>query len=326
MFWIEFIICSILLTFFAYHLSKEGVILSKKTHISEGLVGMFFLAVATSFPEITTGVTAVHSLGRISLGYGDLIGSVIVNFMILMGLDYFSGRGRILSRISNANRYTAISILAVTAFVVLAAVSRRLSGSSSVSLGPIGVESIFIVGAYLFSLELIRRKDGAINDDFLIKKEQTFFEVWAKFIVLLLVVVLLGAWMAGIGDKIVSGTGMSQTFAGTLLLGFATSLPEIIVSFAALRAASIDMAVGNILGSNLFDICILPVLDLFTPGPIFSMLSTPDIAATLIALTIAIIAFSGVLKRDPGNRMVGMDTFLIFVVGFAGFVLLYLMK
>ncbi len=326
MFWIEFLICSVLLTFFAYNLSKEGVILSKKTHISEGLIGMFFLAVATSFPEIATGVTAVHSLGCIGLGYGDLIGSVIVNFMILLGLDYFVGRGRILSKVSEANRYTGIFILLVSGLLSVIVLSRAAGGAEMFRVGPIGIESIFIVCIYLFSLEFLRRKDGSLKDEFLIKKDQTFWEVWAKFIGILIVVMLLGAWMAGIGQKIVLGTGMSQTFTGTLLLGFATSLPEIIVSFAALRAGSTDMAVGNILGSNLFDICVIPALDVFTDKPIFAMISRPDIVATVVAMVMAAIAVVGLRNRKPGNKKVGFDTILIFVVGFTGFVILYVMK
>ena len=71
MVWIEFIICSSLMVFFAYRLCREGVVLSEKTRLEEGLIGMFFLALATSFPEGATGATAVYFLGKTGLGYGE---------------------------------------------------------------------------------------------------------------------------------------------------------------------------------------------------------------------------------------------------------------
>ncbi|RLC29478.1 hypothetical protein DRH13_05660, partial [Candidatus Woesebacteria bacterium] len=139
MVWVEFTICSSLMMFFAYQLCKEGIILSRKTHLEEGLIGMFFLAIATSFPEIVTGSTAVFYLDKIGLGYGDIIGSLIVNLMILLFLDYFAGGGRILLRISRITRLTGIFALVLLA-TVFAFAAMRLLGVNIPSFGRIGGE------------------------------------------------------------------------------------------------------------------------------------------------------------------------------------------
>jgi cation:H+ antiporter len=325
MIWFEFLLCAGLLTYFAYNLCKEGIIVAEKTHLSEGVIGMFFLAVATSFPEIATGATAVFSLGRIGLGYGDLVGSVMVNLMVLLALDYYQGRGRILLRVSPLNRLTGSFTLIAVSAVLIAAVF-RLSGVAVPAFGRIGIESILIPCIYFVYLGIVRRKGYQRREGIYHPGKESFWEIWAKFALFLIIVMLLGMWMAKIGDRIVLVTGLSQTFTGTLLLGFATSFPEIIVSFAALKAASVDMAVGNILGSNLFDICVIPFLDFLSKVPILGMLTVGQLTATALALVLSAVAVVGLsLKRDT-TRRIGWDTALIFAIGFGGFVLLYFIR
>ncbi len=291
--------------------------------MSEGLVGMFFLAIATSFPEIVTGCAAVFSFGKIGLGYGDIAGSIIVNLMILVGLDYFLGRGRILARVSRVNRLTGVFVVVLLVMVLASTLARRAGYGGFVFKG-MGAEGILVGVFYIASLEFIRRK--STPDDTPLEnaaRSEPFWEIWAKFVFFLAIVMVLGFWMAKVGDKIVNSTPLSETFTGTLLLGFATSLPEIIVSFAALKAASADMAVGNILGSNLLDICIVPILDVLTGSPILGALAPGQVAATGIALLLSIIAVAGMLHRRDTARRINFDTGLIFVVGLVGFVLLY---
>ncbi|MBD3296801.1 MAG: hypothetical protein GF392_05480, partial [Candidatus Omnitrophica bacterium] len=155
---------------------------------------------------------------------------------------------------------------------------------------------------------------------------ESILSLWAKFLVFLAVVMAAGFWMARIGDRIVERTLLSETFTGTLLLGFVTSMPELIVSFAALRAGSPDMAVGNLLGSNLFDLCVIPVLDLFTRSPIVGQLTPGQMLSTVTVLIMSVIAYLGIRYRGPGMRGKGWDTISIFIVGFAGFVLIYFLR
>ena len=325
MVWLEFILCGSLLTFFAYNLCKEGVILSEKTKIEKGIIGMLFLAIATSFPEIVTASAAIFSLGRVGLGYGDIVGSVIVNLMILVALDYSVGRGRILLRVSPVNRTTGLFVL-VAGVVILGASLLRLAGVNLPVIGVVGVENLVVVLVYFVALGAIRRSGTKEEHEVYPGVKDPFWQIWGKFIFFLVIVMLLGVWMARSGEKIVVETGLSQTFTGTLLLGFATSLPEIIVSFAAIRAASIDMAVGNILGSNLFDLCIVPFLDLLTEKPILGILTAGQVTATVLAVGLSAIAVIGLYVRKDTSRRINWDTGLIFIVGFLGFVILYFVK
>ncbi|MEA3489315.1 MAG: hypothetical protein U9R44_03105 [Candidatus Omnitrophota bacterium] len=324
MVWLEFLICSALMIFCAYHLCKEGVLISRRTRLEEGLIGMFFLALATSFPEMTTGSTAVFFLGKIGLGYGDIVGSIIVNLMILLFLDYYQGRGRILLRVSRINRLTGIFALLLISVVLVFAVLRA-SGVFVPGLKGLGVESVLIAVMYLGCLEVVRRTNTK-EDDGTSETKGSLLKIWAKFIVLLVIVMLLGMWLAKSGEKIANTTGLSQTFIGTLFLGLSTSFPEMIVSFTALRAGSVNMAVGNILGSNLFDVFIIPFLDGLCGAPILGILTSGQMIATVVAVLISLIAVIGLFVKRDTSRRINWDTGLIFTVGLAGFVLLYFIR
>ena len=320
--WVEFFVCALFLTYFAYHLCREGIVISEKTRIEEGIIGTLFLAIATSFPEIVASVTSVFFLGKIGLGYGDIAGSIMINLMILAGLDYYIGKGRLLLKVSSANRLTGIFTLGIGALVLGAAVLRT-GGMRVPALGRIGIEGLFVVMIYLVYLKTMKGRQTDEHPEVFQRKEGSRLRIWAKFVLLLVIVMLLGVWMARIGEKFVLTTALSQTFIGTLFLGVATSLPEIIVSFAAIKAGSIDMAVGNIFGSNLFDICIIPFLDLLTESPILGILSPGQIMATAIFLVLSAIAVFGMFVKRDVLRRINWDTGFIFVIGLAGFVLLY---
>ncbi|NQT33148.1 MAG: sodium:calcium antiporter [Candidatus Omnitrophica bacterium] len=321
MIWIEFLTCSSLMIFFAYHLCKEGVILSEKTHLEEGLIGMVFLALATSLPEIVTGSSAVFFLGKIGLGYGDIVGSVIVNLMILFLLDYYVGKGRILFKASRLNRITAAGALLLITTILIFSLLRGF-GVNIPTFKIIGLESIFIAIVYIVCLEIVRRKSTG-NEKNIYDTGESFFKLWIKFIILLCAVIALGVWLAKTGEKISNETDLSQTFIGTLFLGLSTSLPELIVCFAALRAGSINMAIGNIFGSNLFDVVIISFMDGLCTGPILGMLTRGQVIATAVAVVLSAIAVAGLFYKRDTSRRVGWDSTSIFAIGLIGFVILY---
>ncbi len=87
-------------------------------------------------------------------------------------------------------------------------------------------------------------------------------KAYIVFILSGIAVVDLGIWLSSIGDRISATTGLSRSFVGNLFLATSTSLPEIAASLAAIRIGAVDMAIANVLGSNLFNIAILAVYDI----------------------------------------------------------------
>ncbi|MGE0557722.1 MAG: sodium:calcium antiporter, partial [Burkholderiales bacterium] len=97
----------------------------------------------------------------------------------------------------------------------------------------------------------------------------------------------------------------NQSFVGTLFVSLATTLPELTVTVGALRIGAVDLAVGNLLGSNLFNLAILAVDDLFyLPGPLLSAVSPIHLVSALSALMMSALAIAGLLYK-PRDRILG---------------------
>ena len=93
-------------------------------------------------------------------------------------------------------------------------------------------------------------------------------------------------------------TGLGQSFVGNVLIALSTSLPELVVSIAALRLNAVDMAVGNLFGSNLFNIFILALDDIaYTKGPLLSTIATNNTVTAVAAMTMTTIAVIGLTYR-----------------------------
>jgi len=116
----------------------------------------------------------------------------------------------------------------------------------------------------------------------------------------------IGAWLPFVGLEIAQVMGWKTSFVGTLLVAAATSLPELIVTISALRMGSADMAIGNLLGSNLFAILVIALDDIaYTPGSFFAVVSPTHAVTAFAASIMAGLSIVGLLYR-PGNRFFGL--------------------
>ena len=108
MVWLRFLLCSSLIVVSGYVLSVKADMISRKTRFSAGLMGVFFLAIITSFPELFTSLGSVaSSVDAPDLAAGDLIGAVAINVFVIALLGMLSGRGSILKGQSRGNLITA---------------------------------------------------------------------------------------------------------------------------------------------------------------------------------------------------------------------------
>jgi len=108
---------------------------------------------------------------------------------------------------------------------------------------------------------------------------------------------------------------LGQSFFGTLFIAASTSLPEVVVSIAAVRLGTIDLAIGNIFGSNIFNIAILALDDiLYTKGPIFQFTSPNHIVPVLGTIIITAIGIIGIVFKQEKKWKLAIDTALIVVV------------
>jgi cation:H+ antiporter len=153
--------------------------------------------------------------------------------------------------------------------------------------------------------------------------------LYARYALNALVIVGAGAALPAIGKALAAAMGWEHTFVGTTFLALATSVPEIVISVEAVRIGAVDLAIGNLLGSNLFDLLILGLDDLaYLEGPLFAAASPEHLFTTITALTMTGIVAAGLSYRPRARlfRLVGWVSFALLTLGLLNALVLFLLR
>jgi len=140
------------------------------------------------------------------------------------------------------------------------------------------------------------------------------------------VVIAAALFLPYFGENIAQKTGMSDSFFGTLFLAITTSLPELVISISALRIGALDMAMGNLLGSNVFNILVLAINDFFyTEGPLYKVISDTHLISVLVSMIMSAVVAIGLVTR-PEKKLwrLSQDTFIILILYIGLMVTLFL--
>jgi cation:H+ antiporter len=306
MIWIEFSICAGLLVWAATLLSKYGDVLAVKTGLGRAWVGAILIAGVTSLPELASGISAVTWLKAPNLAAGATLGSCLFNLALIAVMDLAYQPGRILTKTHDGHILSAglgILMLGMVAMGVLV-------GTSYSSVGILGFSllSLLLLVTYAFGARMISTVEQARQAEVLDQTAEaegyaqiSTFKTYFVFILSALAVVGLGIWLASIGDRISATTGLSRSFVGNLFLATSTSLPEIAASLAAIRIGAIDMAIGNVLGSNLFNIALLAIYDIADGRANFwaSLTDANGFAAVIAMMMTGVVIISLMYRVSP---------------------------
>lgn len=316
--WAKFIICSLIILIFGLKLSKAADHIVKMGRFSEGFMGVFFLAAITSFPEIFTSIASVTKVYAPDLAVGDLIGSVILNLMIIAILDFKQGKSSILSLV-NKDHLVTCGFSLLTLGILIASLSLGLFTQKRIGIFNIGIESPLIILIYILGISYVYKyaqKEIEPNNNVTQEPVKTYL----TFILCGLVIIGSGFWLASLGKAIVDIKGWNEMYFGTIIIAFATSLPEIVVCTTAVSMGSANMAIANILGSNLFNMAIIPVVDIiFQKGYLLDHVSFSHIYSCLFAIILTLIVFGSILYKSKKTFMrlgVGVAVLIFtFIIG-----------
>jgi cation:H+ antiporter len=288
--WIKLVVCFLIIFFAGRNVARYGDIIAERTGMGRVWMGVIAIAAITSLPELFTGISAVTIVKAPDLTVGNLIGANAFNMFNLALLDIYHRHDSMIAKASRTHQLTSIYSLVLIGVV---AISIYISlNYLDMSLGWIGWYTPVIILVYLFSVRqifLFEKKHPAAEQVNLYDGVASMRRVYVLFVVSAVFIIGAGIWLATIGDEIASVTGWGQSFVGSLFLAFTTTLPEITVSFTAMRIGAIDMAVANLIGSNLFNMTIMPVTDIiYTKGPILTEVSESQlvVAAAVIVMTL----------------------------------------
>lgn len=304
--WLEFALCAALIAVAGTRLSRYGDIIADKTGLSGTWVGLVLLATVTSLPELVTGVSSVTIADTPDIALGDVLGSCVFNLLILTILDFLQREESVYTRASHGHILSAgfgVILIGFVGFNVLLADS-----TSDVALGHVGLYTPLIIVLYAVAMRTVFRYERAQLAAYTEEHAERYPEISLRqavqrYVLAALVVVGAGIWLPFVGEQIAHAMGWEATFVGTLFVAFATSVPEMVVTISAMRLGALDMAIGNLLGSNLFDILIVAVDDLFfTRGPILSHISPVHAISAMSAVMMTGIVIVGLLYR-PRTRL-----------------------
>ncbi|MCS6840410.1 MAG: sodium:calcium antiporter [Roseiflexus sp.] len=318
--WLLFIMCAAVILVAGAQLSRYGDVIADMTGLGRTWIGVVLLASVTSLPELITGLSSVAIFGVPNIAMGDIAGSCMFNLLIIAMLDALHGPAPISARVHQGQVLAASFGVILLGLVGLSIVL----GDMLPVIGWVSVSSVLFIAIYLLAMRTIftyeqRRMVAEFVAEMATETEArhpSAARVYGLFALNAVLIVGAATYLPGLAETLAEATGLGQTFFGTLFVALSTSLPEVVVSIAALRIGAIDMAVGNVFGSNLFNINILALDDLFyTPGPLLVAIETSHIIAVLAAMVMTAIAIVGLTYRSGSKLLfIAWDTLGIAVI------------
>jgi cation:H+ antiporter len=306
MIWIELIVCALLVFWVGSLLSKYGDVIAEKTGWGRAWIGAILIAGVTSLPELASGVTAVAWLNAPNLAAGAVLGSCLFNLALVAMIDLAYQPGRVLAKAQEVHILSGglgVLMLGIVAMGVLIGPLLNGFGILGVSVLSILILILYGVGGKMIA-GLEKERTGEVLEKEAVEGNYDRISIRKAFLVFILssvAVIALGIWLASIGDRLAATTGLSRSFVGNLFLALTTSLPEIAASLAAIRLGAIDLAIGNVLGSNLFNIILFFVYDLVDGGANFwaSLTNANAFAAVMAIMMTGVVIISLMYRASP---------------------------
>ncbi|MGM0419954.1 MAG: sodium:calcium antiporter [Bacillota bacterium] len=310
MIWLRFAFQAGVIIISGIYITRSADVIAAKSKLGDMVVGVFLLALATSLPELVTGSTAA-AINAPDLALGNILGSNVFNLAILGLLDIIEGPGPMLLKINISNILPGLFALLIGSIIGIVIVIYSITELSPWQFR-LSLESIVILGVYLVGLRLMY-KFGNRGENWDELEWMTgegaevrnvplpgysLYQAYFVFIISAIVIVFTGVRITTTADEIAIITGLGHTFMGPVLLAAATSLPELVTTLAALKIGAYNLAAGNVLGSNIFNLIILVWIDFFYSGSILAGASLVNLIPLLAFMIMTLLMLIGLFYRS----------------------------
>jgi cation:H+ antiporter len=300
----------------AEYLVKGSSSIAKRFNISDMAVGLTIVSFGTSMPELIVNIISSVE-GSPGIAIGNIFGSNIANILLILGVTAIIcplpiKKSTILSEIP-------FSLIATLLIGFLANVSLFDSGNNLLVSRIDGFILLFFFAlflAYIYNTAKEKPQEIELTDFTKLPTGKSIL-----FVVIGIFALFWGGkWIVGGAVKISNHLGISQSFIGLTIIAIGTSLPELVTSIIAARRKNIDIAVGNVIGSNIFNILwILGISSVIKPLP-FDVIGNFDIFVMVFSSTIIILAIA-LGRQNNINRSSGIFFVICYLV-----YLIYLLK
>lgn len=304
---ILFLFLAGLTVFLSFRLSYYADLLNKTTNISGVFIGGILLAGITSLPELVTCLSSIF-LNNPYLAIGDILGSNFFNIAMMCFFDILFIKTMFYNY--TKNRYYLIYVLLILNYLIM---YLFMGGTFNLEIFNIGLPSFIIIITYIFYLK--NAKEEETKKEVITTKEHVLLKFFLVGLFMVIVSILLTLVVNLIAGK---NPNVASSFIGAILLGITTSMPEVITFIALVKMKSFDLALSDIIGSNLFNLLILAIGDIFLKNKeIYYFVDKESMFLLIFGLILTILSFY------QNNRKVVKNKFVYIIPSLMG-ILLYI--
>lgn len=277
--------------------------IARKLRVPSLIVGMTIVAMGTSLPECSVSINASLT-GENSLAVSNVLGSNIFNLMVVCGVCALFAP--LVVKAETRKRDFTFSILCAVLLGVLGFLGMELERKD-------GWIFLVIFVLFLFYMVMSALKARAAGKDVEDEEEYAVIPVWKSFLFIAggaAAIAFGGDFVVKSASKIATTFGMSQTLVGLTICAIGTSLPELVTSVVAARKKQVDMALGNVIGSNIFNI--LFVLGISTAISPIAVI-TENLVDVVLLILMSLIVWVFTWTKERVNRAEGACMVLLYI-------------
>ena len=329
--WVTFVVAAALIVVAAMQLAKYGDVIAARTKLGGMFIGVLLLAGATSLPELLTSINSIN-MGSPELSAGNFFGSSAFNMFILAILDVLGRDQRVLRTSQGRHLVSGGFAVFISTLVLFFLVANPILTHMKFNIGWVGIDSIIIMLFYVLAIYMIQQSEqDAVSTEMTGEGLAEIPSLTVGLIGFALAAVVLGLvcrCLVRAAEQISEITGLGTSFVGSSLVALVTSLPEMVTSISAISIGAADMALGNLFGSNMFNMFGIGVADIFYSKGRF--LSTVDNSFIVVGMMGAMMTAFGLLGNIVKFKRIGkvmdIDSAILTILYIGGMYILFVMS
>lgn len=277
--------------------------IARKLRVPSLIVGMTIVAMGTSLPECSVSINASMT-GENSLAVSNVLGSNIFNLMVVCGVCALFAP--LVVKAETRNRDITFSILCAVLLGILGFLGMELERMD-------GWIFLVIFILFLFYMVMSALKARAGGQEIDEGEEYVVIPVWKSILFIVCgaaAIAFGGDFVVKSASKIATTFGMSQTLVGLTICAIGTSLPELVTSVVAARKKQVDMALGNVIGSNIFNILfVLGISSSISPIAVI----TENLVDVVLLILMSLVVWIFTWTKERVNRAEGAGMVLLYI-------------
>ncbi len=319
---VVFFVAAVVIAVAGSRLSTLADRLADRTRLGEAMAGAVLLGATTSIPGTVTSVVAASS-GNVDLAASNALGGIAAQTAFLAIADMAYRRANLEHAAASAANLTQATLLIFMLTIPLVAAHTPTVAILGVHPATAVLLFVYVMGVRMAGqdrdhpmwqpTETNKTRHDEPEDQ---NDTRPLWQLFAVFLALAAVIGVAGVSVARTGIIIAEETGLGETVVGTLLTAVATSLPELVTTVAAVRHGALQLAVGGIIGGNVFDVLFLSAADVaYRDGSIYHAIDQASLFWALVGILMTTMLLLGLIRREKhGVANIGFESALMLVI------------